>query len=230
MKKKEKKSTAIKYNEYIIFGDPTDYCYLPYERSFQARSGKLCIIDIFILNFKKYHKKILEEHYYFDRPSLCQMFDFNESFVQKYMRKDFKMLFISKSTRDILKSASEIKINKYAIKDEEQQDIYKLALELLEHIDYETKIYYRKLDIIKWIKNNLYREVDGSTFKIGTKEALDIFNKGIVSNKTIKQMYGMKHNMQVTRLITSKLFTSTLKKYIYYNSGDKRPIIRYLIV
>lgn len=243
---KEKKSTAIKYNEYIVYGDPTEYEFTTVERKKAAKYGILFNSEKLAFNFMMYHNKILQEQYFYTKEDVANIFDFNVSFVQKFLRtKDFKMLYVSKSSRDILKSAYEIKFNKYYLefekqkeylivnyeKYEQQKKIYKLALELLKKIDYDTKIYYRKLDILKWIKNNFYRETfEGDLLEITTIEALEIFNHKLVSNKTLKKILDKKHDMQVTRIIKANMLTNNFKKYIMFNLGNKRPVIRYMIL
>lgn len=243
---KEKKSTAIKYNEYIVYGDPTEYEFTTVERKKAAKYGILFNSEKLAFNFMLYHDKILQEQYFYNKEDVAAIFDFNVSFVQKFLRaKDFKMLYVSKSSRDILKSAYEIKFNKYYLefekqkeylivnyeKYEQQKKIYKLALELLKKIDYDTKIYYRKLDILKWIKNNLYREtLEGDLLTISSAEALEILDTGLVSNKTLKKILDKKHDMQVTRIIKSNLLANKYKKYVLFNTGDKRPVIRYMIL
>ena len=105
-------SEIIKYDEYIVYGDPTEYEFTTVERKKAAKYGILFNSEKLAFNFMMYHNKILQEQYFYTKEDVAAIFDFNVSFVQKFLRaKDFKMLYVSKSSRDILKSAYEIKLN-----------------------------------------------------------------------------------------------------------------------
>lgn len=220
----------INYKEYKIFGDPKLSVFGDkIERERFAKKGLIYPYKEIAEDFKEYYKTMMEEEYFYTKSDVAKMFDFNKQFVQKFMKKDFDLLLLSKSSRDILKCAKYLKERGIAPANEEQKEIYDLALKLSEKIDARNKIYFKKADILDWIKRNFKREVGKELKVIDDKEATEIFNKSLLRNKTIKELYHFSHDMQVTRLIKNKLSHGAFYKYIFYNAGNKRPIIRYMI-
>lgn len=220
----------INYEEYRIFGDPKLSVFSDkIERERFAKKGLIYPYKEMAEDFKKYYKTIMKEEYFYTKSDVAKMFDFNKQFVQKFMKKDFDLLLLSKSSRDILKCAKYLKERGIAPANEEQKEIYDLALKLLEKIDARNKIYFKKADILEWIQNNFKRDINGELKEVGYKEATEIFNKSLVRNKIIKELYHFNHDMQVTRLIKNKLSHGAFYKYIFHNTGEKRPIIRYMI-
>lgn len=239
----ERSKYAINYNEYVIFGEPTesDFVY-DYERAAYAKEGIVVKASYNTIdNFKKYYDLILKDKYFYSKTDIAKIFDFNNQFFQKFMRKDFSPIYISRSVRDILKSCNYInwskKVKPY---DDTQEKIYRMGLELLDVIDFKTKIYYKQSDVLDWIKNNILKEeltYDEESkenvkeiFNINLEEAKEILKNGLKSNKSIKTLYDLQHDMQTTRLIHKKESLGLFKRYVIYNEGTKRPLIRYLEV
>lgn len=241
----EKSKYAINYDEYIIFGEPTesDFIY-DYERAAYAKEGIVVKVEArynTIDNFEKYYDLILKDKYFYTKADIAKIFDFNIQFFQKYIKKDFSPIYVSRSVRDILKSCNYINWSKKVkLYDDTQEKIYRMGLELLDVIDFKTKIYYREKDVLDWIKNNVLKEElifneDSKEnvkeiFNINLEEAREILKRGLKSNKSIKTLYDLQHDMQTTRLIHKKESLGLFKRYVIYNEGEKRPIIRYLIV
>lgn len=236
MENKEAKPKTIKYEDYIIFGDPrTSDFQIDYSRFNASKFGVVVISEETQINFKKYYDLMIKEDYFYTKPKVAAIFDFNNHFVQKFMKKDFKLLFISKSVREVLKSAEYIKRKKifeeekHLIDKEIQIKYYNMSCELLKKISYRDKIFYGKYDILKWIKANMKREELHELIDISDEEALEIFKKGVISNKTIKELYDVEHDMQTTRIIKRGLTSGKFRKYILFNTGEERPVIRYLV-
>lgn len=220
----------INYEEYRIFGDPKLSVFSDkIERERFAKKGLIYPYKEMAEDFKKYYKTIMKEEYFYTKNDVAKIFDFNESFVQKFMKQDFDLLLVSRSMRDVLRCSDYLRRRGIAPVDEEQKEIYDLALKLSEKIDARNKIYFKKANILEWIQNNLKRDIDGELKEVGYKEATEIFNKSLVRNKTIKELYHFNHDMQVTRLIKNKLTDGAFYKYVFYNAGNQRPIIRYII-
>lgn len=222
----------INYDEYIIFGEPVYSAFSDkIELEKFAKEGMVFPYKALAQEFKEYYNLMMNEEYFYIKEDLVQMFDFNKHFIQTFIKKDynFKLILLSRSSRDILRCTNYIKRNNIELIDKEQEEIYNLALKLLEKIDTSNKIYFKKADILAWIMKNFKREVGEELKQIDYKEALEIFNKSLLRNKSIKENYDLKHDMQVTRLIKCKMQQGKFRKYIFYNAGKQRPIIRYLI-
>lgn len=208
---------GINYNEYIVFGDPTGKLVLKLDLD----TNIVTVDDDTLEELKKYHEIILKEKYFYTKADIATLFDFNNQFFQKFMRKDFSPIYITKNVRDALK---EIRIN--------DKEVVEMKKDLLEVIDPNNKIFYKEEDILNWIINNFHEEVTtgtGTEYKeVTLADAKHISENGLISNKNIKAHFDFKHDMQTTLFIKGALAAGVLKKYILYNEGKKRPIIRYL--
>lgn len=226
----ERSKYNINYEEYITFGNPTGSCFadrIELERF--ARKGKVFATGEIAEDFKRYYDLMMNEEYFYVKTDLMEKLDFKNNFIQKFIKQDFNLLLLSRNARDVLKCATYIKRKNIELVDEDQEEIYKLALKLADKINFKNKIFYKKAEIIEWIGKNFRREAGKELKEIDYKEALEIFEKSIVRNKTIKEIYYLKHDMQVTRLIKNKLFYGAFRKYVFFNAGETKPVIRYLV-
>lgn len=213
----DKSKYGINYNEYIVFGDPTGKLGLKLD----FYTNIVTVDDDTLDELKKYHKIILREKYFYTKADIAALFDFNNQFFQKFMRKDFSPIYITKNVRDALK---EININ--------DKEVVEMKKDLLKVIDTNKKIFYKESDILNWIMNNFHEEIttgEGTEHKeVTLADAKHISENGLISNKNIKAHFDFKHDMQTTSFIKNSLVAGVLKKYILFNAGKKRPIIRYL--
>ena len=214
---KDRSKYGINYNEYIVFGDPTGKLGLKIDYYTKTTTCDDDTLD----ELKKYHKIILNQAYFYTKEDIAKCLDFNNQFFQKFMKKDFTPIYISKNVRDALKNKQ--------INDKEVLEIKK---DLNKVIDLNNKIFYKKEDILNWIINNFHEEITTGAStgykKITIDDANLILKNGLIRNKNIKEHFNFKHDMQTTLFIKNALAAGSLKKYILFNAGKKRPIIRYL--
>lgn len=202
-----------KYSEYVYYGD------------LYSNEG---LDEIEIMN--NYINTIVDQKYIYTKKDIAKIFDFNESFVQKFLVRNFKALFVTKPIKDILKTVDKEKKQESLIE-------YK-AKELIDVLpQYKAELFYKEEDVLYWLVSNLQKEVykrDKNGYIISKeKEDIDIedakilIRNGFKRNKTIQKEKGFTHPMQVSRYIKKALDEEALIKYTFANEGEKEFILYY---
>ncbi|XZM78688.1 hypothetical protein ACSXAB_13835 [Clostridium perfringens] len=218
-----------KYDKYITFGSLED------EKESKVLNPKL------IEDLEKYHDIILQKKYCYTKSSIATVFDFNPSFVQKFIIDDFEPLFITKRIKNIIKMVLNYEDNFGVV---EQRKIDKLVIDIVNFIpDYKAILFFKEEDLIKWILKSFTKEVyvknkenslDIIEKKVTIEDAKLILEKGLKRNKTIGENNGLDHSMKVARHIKKGLENEKYIKYKFLNKKNPnkttKEIIRYMVM
>lgn len=239
---KENDKFKRKYDEYITFGVIKSNIELPTP---DAKQGIISYYEDIKDDLNNYLDVIFKEEYFYSKNKIAEIFDLNTSFVQKFMVKDFKALFITKDVKNAIKTIDNIFSEDIELDTNEDFNIYDSTVKFIKKVpDYKAVLLYKKSDIINWIlKSSFKKEIiitnDAGVLQtvkvdIDNKDIELIFKKGLKTNKSIGKLKELDHSMQISRHIKAELSAKRYIKYTFLNKNNdnniKKELIRYMIM